>query len=52
MSAFVLVVWIGGVLVGGTFGVLVMALCVAAGRADDSLAHQDDEAVALRGQDL
>lgn len=34
MAASVLMAWVGGLLVGGAFGALVMALCVAAGRAD------------------
>lgn len=34
MTASVLMAWVGGLLVGGAFGALVMALCVAAGRAD------------------
>lgn len=34
MAASVLMAWVAGLLVGGAFGALVMALCVAAGRAD------------------
>lgn len=34
MTASVLMAWVGGLLVGGAFGALVMALCVVAGRAD------------------
>lgn len=39
MTASVLMAWVGGLLVGGAFGALVMALCVAAGRAGANERH-------------
>lgn len=39
MTASVLMAWVAGLLVGGAFGALVMALCVAAGRADRDERH-------------
>ncbi|WP_295373145.1 hypothetical protein [uncultured Pseudacidovorax sp.] len=50
MSALVIGAWFGGVLVGAAFGALVMALCVAAGRADEALDMQA-QAHALRGHE-
>jgi hypothetical protein len=52
MSALVIGAWFGGVLVGAAFGALVMALCVAAGRADEALAQDsNDLSGSLRGHE-
>ena len=43
MTASVLMAWVGGLLVGGAFGALVMALCVAAGRAKADERHGPED---------